>query len=841
MRDCRVVFLVQYSGALSSYKCRDCCRLYVVLQNRSVSVIMRDCRVVFLVQYSGARLEIADRANHCDGQLAHVQAARVFAGNKLERGSLRVNGAETLGSAEPPVVSAAALPELGGARYWAGGRPPGAPALAPPLRGCLGGLTVDRHLYSLLDTPARHGLEPSCEPRVSMVQYFGHVASAAALPELDGGLFPGFGAALVPPMRGCLGGLTVDRHLYSLLDTPARHGLEPSCEPRVSMVQYLRHVASAAALPELGGGLSSGFGAAVVPPMRGCLGGITVDRHLYSLLDTPARHGLEPSCEPRVSIIQYLRCVASAAALPELDSGMFPGCGAALVPPMRGCLGGLTVDRHLYSLLDTPARHGLEPSCEPRVSMVQYLGHVASAAALPELGGGLSSGFGAAVVPPLRGCLGGLTVDRHLYSLLDTPARHGLEPSCEPRVSMVPIPPSIQWPRCPTSAGGRSPRPALAGLMVRSAAFEGSGFIELSSPALKRKSSIGISFRARGPGLLLYRTPDMADAANTEHENHYLALMIIEGDLQLIAAAGKTELRLRTNGTKFDDDHLHAVRIIRVHKQLELWVDDVLETHGTLAGGAIPARPHGLFLGGVNDTMGGYNASFPTTGFTGTIADIIVDAQAQALLLDRGLVFSLDFSTFQPDGLLVLALGSKAKPKHYLALMIREGKLKLVVRGRKRRELSLVAFVADGTWRSVSVSVSRTRVALWSGSQSARAATVGPARARRLYVGGLPAPAAPRALPPAVSVSHARGAMERVAVGARCDGGPGARAAPLRGRAARARRPTRPTARGDAYASVSDVEFGSEVRVRFRSAASRALLLAADGLLLELRDGKVIT
>ncbi|RVE48385.1 hypothetical protein evm_006946 [Chilo suppressalis] len=517
MRDCRVVFLVQYSGALSSYKCRDCCRLYVVLQNRSVSVIMRDCRVVFLVQYSGARLEIADRANHCDGQLAHVQAARVFAGNKLERGSLRVNGAETLGSAEPPVVSAAALPELGGARYWAGGRPPGAPALAPPLRGCLGGLTVDRHLYSLLDTPARHGLEPSCEPR-----------------------------------------------------------------------------------------------------------------------------------------------------------------------------------------------------------------------------------------------------------------------------------------------------------MVRSAAFEGSGFIELSSPALKRKSSIGISFRARGPGLLLYRTPDTADAANTEHENHYLALMIIEGDLQLIAAAGKAELRLRTNGTKFDDDHLHAVRIIRVHKQLELWVDDALETHGTLAGGAIPARPHGLFLGGVNDTKGGYNASFPTTGFTGTIADVIVDAQLVGLetarswhgaregrgagaargaggaprplhaapddaapctksasytveagavkfgdapwshaalrlpAKGRGLVFSLEFRTFQPDGLLVLAPGSKAKPKHYLALMIREGKLKLVVRGRKRRELSLVAFVADGTWRSVSVSVSRTRVALWSGSQSARAATVGPARARRLYVGGLPAPAAPRALPPAI-------------------------------------------------------------------------------------------
>lgn len=46
--------------------------------------------------------------------------------------------------------------------------------------------------------------------------------------------------------------------------------------------------------------------------------------------------------------------------------------------------------------------------------------------------------------------------------------------------------------------------------------------------------------------------------------------------------------------------------------------------------------------------------------------------------------------------------GTKMKPKHYVALVVREGKLKLIVRGRKRKELALTAFVSDGTWRSVS-------------------------------------------------------------------------------------------------------------------------------------------
>lgn len=42
------------------------------------------------------------------------------------------------------------------------------------------------------------------------------------------------------------------------------------------------------------------------------------------------------------------------------------------------------------------------------------------------------------------------------------------------------------------------------------------------------------------------------------------------GELEVVAEAGKGEVRLRTNGTRFDDGRLHTVRIIRMHKQVEI-------------------------------------------------------------------------------------------------------------------------------------------------------------------------------------------------------------------------------------------------------------------------------
>ncbi|KAJ8726017.1 hypothetical protein PYW07_000715 [Mythimna separata] len=584
--------------------------------NRSVSVSLRECRVVFVVEYGGARLEITAAGRHCAGRPAHVQAIRVFASNKLEKGSLRVNGEETLGSPAPPVQAAAALPDLAAAPYWLAGAPPGH-ALGPPLLGCVGAVTVDRAGYDLLDAPTRHGLEPRCGERT-----------------------------------------------------------------------------------------------------------------------------------------------------------------------------------------------------------------------------------------------------------------------------------------------------------LRSAILSGAGYIELPSPLLRRKASLGLSFRARdADGLLLYRAPSAGadnEVSDDDGNKHYLALVLIAGELEVVAEAGKGEVRIRTNGTRFDDGRLHTVRIIRMHKQLELWVDDEQYGAAGLAGAALPARPGGLLLGGARDLM---HAPVPLTSFKGTLADLIVDAQlvgletaiswsgaqlgradgpaphaprtepralqAQpdaagctktssytveagavkfgdsahshaTLKLNRRskeLALSLQIRTYAQEGLILLAPGSKAKPKHFMTLMLREGKLRLVVRGRKRKELTLAPVVSDGTWRQVSVRVSRSRIQLSCGGAAAAARAPPAARSARLLVGGLPAAQPHTSLPNAITrLPGFRGCIRRVTVNGRAEDlvrdaqahhgvgqcFPNVEKAAYFG--------------GDAHATWSSSwllasdgsEASTELRLQFRTSEPNGVLLAAAGLLLEVKDGAVV-
>ncbi|XP_047987068.1 laminin subunit alpha-1 [Leguminivora glycinivorella] len=584
-----------------------------VANNRSISVRMSSCRVVFTVQYSDARLEIAARGRHCHGRAVHVQAARVFASNKLEKGSLRVNGEETLGSPAPPVQAAAALPDLAAASYWIGGAPPGKEAPAPPLLGCLGVLSVDREGYDVLDTPTRNGVEARCMDRT-----------------------------------------------------------------------------------------------------------------------------------------------------------------------------------------------------------------------------------------------------------------------------------------------------------LRTATLEGTGYVELPSPILRRKAALGLTFRARSDGLLLYRAPSTLSENEVDDEDgddkHYLRLMLVDGELELTAAAGKAELQLRTNGTRFDDDIRHSVRIVRAHKQLELWVDEDRLATGSLAGNALPARNKGLFIGGMPTTQDGPMYK----GFSGTVADLIVDSNVvgfetavnwSAATLGRReppraerrsepralqapparsaectktasytveagavkfgdspgshatlrlpprvkeLTLSLNFRTFAPDGLLLLAPGTKTKPKHYMALLVREGKLRLYVRGRRRKELSLAATVSDGEWREVTVRISRNRLVLSSGGQASAARAPPAARAPRLYVGGLPQPL--NNIPNSIlRVGGFLGCIRRVVVNDRAED-------LVRNAAAHHRvGQCFPNVErgayfgGDAYALWSSAwrpgESGAEaaeMRLRFRSAEPSGLLLAATNLVLELKDGAVI-
>ncbi|CAK1549560.1 unnamed protein product [Leptosia nina] len=516
---------------------------------------------------------------------------------------------------------------------------------------------------------------------------------------------------------------------------------------------------------------------------------------------------------------------------------------------------------------------------------------VQSAALLPDLQqavywlGGAPPGELIGEKPPsLLGCIGALTVDREGYDLLDTPTRHGVEPGCSARI-------------------------------LRSAIFQGEGYIEMATPAIRRKSSLGISFRTRSSsGLLLYRAPaagsNEVDDEDDGDDGHYLVLAIVKGELEVIAAAGKGELRMRVNGTKLDDGYLHSIRLVRAHKQLEVWVDEKSAGSGALVGGGFAARPRGLFIGGAPPSHRSSVVVLPVTTFSGTITDFIVDAtllgleegvswgdvrvgraesetrmdapaepQADSAALctkmssytvEAGAVkfgdtvgsyaslklprqgakaefaITLQIRTFAAEGLLFLIPGSKLKAKHYTALLLHEGKVRLVVRGRKRKEISLAATLADGTWRSVTVRISRNRMVLSSAGAAATSRAPAHSRANRIYVGGLPAAHALPNIPNAIiRAGGFRGCIRRVVVCGRAeDLVRDARAHTAVGQCFPSVERGAYFA-GDAYAVWSSKWWSEdsetvEVRLQFRSFAANGVILSSGGTTLEIKNGMVV-
>uniref|UniRef100_A0A1B0BIW7 Laminin subunit alpha-1 n=1 Tax=Glossina palpalis gambiensis TaxID=67801 RepID=A0A1B0BIW7_9MUSC len=73
---------------------------------------------------------------------------------------------------------------------------------------------------------------------------------------------------------------------------------------------------------------------------------------------------------------------------------------------------------------------------------------------------------------------------------------------------------------------------------------------------------------------------------------------------------------------------------------------------------------------------------------------------------------SFDFRSFYPNGLIFLAPGLKEKHKHYLALVLKDGHLLLIVRGRRREELPLHAKLNDGEWHHVTLQCQDRKVTM---------------------------------------------------------------------------------------------------------------------------------
>lgn len=78
----------------------------------------------------------------------------------------------------------------------------------------------------------------------------------------------------------------------------------------------------------------------------------------------------------------------------------------------------------------------------------------------------------------------------------------------------------------------------------------------------------------------------------------------------------------------------------------------------------------------------------------------------------RNFALSFDFRSFYPNGLIFVSPGSKEKQKHYVTLLLKDGQLLLIVRGRRREELQLTAKLNDGEWHHVTLSCSERKLTM---------------------------------------------------------------------------------------------------------------------------------
>lgn len=81
-------------------------------------------------------------------------------------------------------------------------------------------------------------------------------------------------------------------------------------------------------------------------------------------------------------------------------------------------------------------------------------------------------------------------------------------------------------------------------------------------------------------------------------------------------------------------------------------------------------------------------------------------------LWQKNFLIEFDFRTFYPNGVLLVAPGSKEKPKHYVALVLRDGMISLTIRGRRKEEKQLPVRLNDGQWHRLTLTTVQRKALL---------------------------------------------------------------------------------------------------------------------------------
>ncbi|XP_071452213.1 laminin subunit alpha-2-like [Hetaerina americana] len=285
-----------------------------------------------------------------------------------------------------------------------------------------------------------------------------------------------------------------------------------------------------------------------------------------------------------------------------------------------------------------------------------YIGGTPPGFSLPSMGplgdwgimGGVLEGKGSHA-HPFRGCLSDLQVVQEGYNPLRGQF-YGVEASCPNKPARV-------------------------------VSFYGNGYLEMDSHVLKKKASLGFVFRSPQPNALLLlstfdaypkQSPgteggsskddydeemtnlvgpgdsdmDLVSSESSKQNRSFYSVSLDGGRVEARVEAGRGEVRLRSEA-RYDDNHNHAVTMIKTGRRVELRVDDRTVSSATLPEGASQVRAPesgGLFLGGLPPVEVNWNSSIALAGMApnfhpliGAIQDFIFNDEL--LRFDKPVAF----------------------------------------------------------------------------------------------------------------------------------------------------------------------------------------------------------
>ncbi|XP_055907050.1 laminin subunit alpha-2 isoform X2 [Eupeodes corollae] len=415
--------------------------------------------------------------------------------------------------------------------------------------------------------------------------------------------------------------------------------------------------------------------------------------------------------------------------------------------------------------------------------------------------GGVPPGFrsGSTKAPgadnPFMGCMMDVQINGETYDPLGSSTYFGVEQSCKDTV---------------TKAG-----------------FTGSGFVELSSQSLRKRSNTGFVFRTLQPNTLLLLSaypPEVSGDYDSKDIKGNYSISVLDGLIHVWIDSGRSNVKLVSNSSVNDGEY-HVVNLIKNGRKFDLMVDDELQDSKILTGSptmvSMPREAGGLYVGGAPENAE-YKPLAPTLiPLEGAIRDIVFNNKTvnfnQALSFSnvqigrngpqmgsfngmydvlmktepigksfttapegcqrvgsysyepnafkfgdnhhsysqlnlqarnfwqRNFHIDFDFRSFYPNGLIFLAPGTKEKQKHYVSLLLKDGHLLLIVRGRRREELQLTAKLNNGEWHHVIINCQDRKVTMsveiGTTDQKTSAQMKVPKKisaSSSIYVGGLP-------------------------------------------------------------------------------------------------------